>query len=48
MQIFPPDRRSIVIPLLLHHSFTAQILPVGVVMVVRMLTVRLVMVKKVM
>lgn len=34
-QIFPPDRRSVVIPLLLRHSLTAQILPVGVVMVVR-------------
>lgn len=36
MQIFPPDQRSIVIPLLPHHSFAAQILPVGVVMVVKM------------
>lgn len=34
-QIFPPDRRSVVIPLLLRQSLTAQILPVGVVMVVR-------------
>lgn len=34
-QIFPPDRGSVVIPVLLRHSLTAQILPVGVVVVVR-------------
>ena len=34
-QIFPPGHRSVIIPLLLRHSFTAQILPAGVVMVVR-------------
>ena len=33
-QIFPPGHRSVIIPLLLRHSFTAQILPAGVVMVV--------------